>query len=93
MRTFTSVETGGFKMAADILRTVQRLNKLGNLDPMLLYALVATKKGLGASSKRPSDSRRSYIQCKSECAWSGSTFQYLWLWVCVKGCVTFLCNI
>ena len=47
MRTLTLVETGNFKMVRDILRTIKLASKAnqGNLGPMLLYALVTTKKG------------------------------------------------
>ena len=62
------------------------------------------RKRVGESSKRPSDHRKCYNQCKSECTGSGRTFQHLWygrtfqhlwqqLWVRVKSWVTFLCNI
>ena len=48
-----------------------------NLDPMLLYALVATQKRRGMSSERLGDQEKINIQCKSECTKSGSTFQHL----------------
>ena len=71
------------------------LSKLGKLGSYATLCFGCHKKRLGASSKRPSNHRKCYIQCKSECMWPGSTFQHPWkeLWVRVKSCVTFLCNI
>ena len=47
-----SVEAGNFKMVPDILRTVQRLSKLGKLGfYATLYALVVTKNGWGRVPK------------------------------------------
>ena len=55
MRALTSVEAGNFKIVADILGIVWRLNKLGKLGSQTTLCFSCRKKRLGTISDRPND--------------------------------------